>query len=65
MGDEDFISPRQAAEMVGVTVQNIYDWLAAGKLAGFKRRVNGRVYVKRSDVQHAAAMIPLPRRSAE
>lgn len=46
--DNEWLTPKQAAELVGVTVRTVQNWIKDGKVRGYQ--VVGRIRVKRSDV---------------
>ena len=46
--DNDWLTPKQAAELVGVTTRTVQNWIKDGKVRGYQ--VVGRIRVKRSDV---------------
>lgn len=46
--DNDWLTPKQAAELVGVTVRTVQNWIKDSKIKGYQ--VVGRIRVKRSDV---------------
>ena len=46
--DNGWLTPKQAAELVGVTTRTVQNWINAGKIRGYQ--VVGRIRVKRSDV---------------
>lgn len=45
---DEWLTPKQAAELVGVTARTVQNWINAGKIRGYQ--VVGRIRVKRSDV---------------
>ena len=46
--DNDWLTPKQAAELVGVPPRTVQNWIKNGKIKGYQ--VVGRIRVKRSDV---------------
>ena len=46
--DNEWLTPKQAAELVGVTTRTVQNWIKDGKVRGYQ--VVGRIRVKRSDV---------------
>lgn len=46
--DNEWLTPKQAAELVGVTARTVQNWIKDGKVRGYQ--VVGRIRVKRSDV---------------
>ena len=46
--DNEWLTPKQAAELVGVTTRTVQHWIKDGKVRGYQ--VVGRIRVKRSDV---------------
>ena len=46
--DNEWLTPQQAAELVGVTRRTVLNWIKNGKIKGYQ--VVGRIRVKRSDV---------------
>ena len=45
---DEWLTLKQAAELVGVTPRTVQNWIKNGKIRGY--RVVGRIRVKRSDV---------------
>ena len=45
---DEWLTLRQAAELVGVTPRTVQNWIKNGKIKGYQ--VVGRIRVKRSDV---------------
>ena len=48
MNEIEWLTPKQAAELVGVTTRTVQNWIKDGKVRGYQ--VVGRIRVKRSDV---------------
>ena len=46
--DNEWLTPKQAAELVGVTTRTVQNWIKDGKVRGYQ--VVGSIRVKRSDV---------------
>lgn len=46
--DNEWLTLKQAAELVGVTPRTVQNWIKNGKIKGYQ--VVGRIRVKRSDV---------------
>lgn len=46
--DNEWLTPKQVAELVGVTARTVQNWIKDGKVRGYQ--VVGRIRVKRSDV---------------
>ena len=46
--DYEWLTLKQAAELVGVTPRTVQNWIKNGKIKGYQ--VVGRIRVKRSDV---------------
>ena len=46
--DNEWLTLKQAAELVGVTPRTVQNWIKNGKIRGYQ--VVGRIRVKRSDV---------------
>lgn len=46
--DNEWLTPKQAAELVGVTARTVQNWIKDGKVRGYQ--IVGRIRVKRSDV---------------
>ena len=51
-----YLSPKQVAEIVGVSVKTVWSWIDAGKLPAFKIGGGRNLRVRRSDVD--AFMVP-------
>ena len=45
---DEWLTQKQAAELVGVTPRTVQNWIKDGKIRGYQ--VVGRIRVKRSDV---------------
>ena len=45
---DEWLTLKQAAELVGVTTRTVQNWIKNGKIKGYQ--VVGRIRVKRSDV---------------
>ena len=45
---DEWLTPKQAAELVGVTPRTVQNWIKNDKIKGYQ--VVGRIRVKRSDV---------------
>ena len=50
---DNYYTVREAAVVLGRTVQTIYKWLALGKLSGLQNPFTGRIMVLREDVIRA------------
>lgn len=46
--NDEWLTLKQAAELVGVTPRTVQNWIKNGKIKGYQ--VVGRIRVKRSDV---------------
>lgn len=44
----EVISPKQLAEIIGVSVKTVYSWIAAGRLKGACRKRGKHVLINRS-----------------